>query len=175
VTLLERAITLATKYHAGQKRKWGDPPLDYVTHPLAVAVLMATWNKDETPYAKGALAAAVCHDVLEDTDCDKTELREAVGQYAARLVINLSNVKASGMNRAQRKRLDRDILKSCCETTLLIKACDLLHNLSSVGDVPEGFRRLYLEESEMLVEDVLAGAIPTKLLERLREAVACDS
>jgi len=171
VTLLERAIALATKHHAGQKRKWGDPPADYLTHPLAVAVLVAEWDEDTSVYAKGALAAAVCHDVIEDTDCTKTELREAVGQYTARLVLNLSDVKASGRNRAQQKALDRDRLKSRCESTLLIKACDRLHNLSTVGDAPEGFRRLYLEESELLVEEVLAGSIPTGLLERLREVL----
>ena len=167
MTLLERAIALATHHHAGQKRKWGDPPADYLTHPLAVAVLVSSWRGAET----GVMAAAVCHDLLEDTACDMMELYNAIGSYSGRLVLNLTNVKLPNLSRAEQKTIDRLRLSSYCRATLTIKACDRLHNLMTIGDAPEGFRQLYLEESRLLVEDVLAGSIPMGLLERLREVL----
>jgi GTP pyrophosphokinase len=163
-TLLEQAIALSTKYHAGQKRKWGDPPADYLTHPLAVALMVAQYDNDPL-----LMAAAVCHDLREDTACSDPEIERAVGEYPLLLVRNLTDVEDKRMPRAERKALNRKRLSSCCDATLLIKACDRLHNLMTLDDASEDFRQVYMEESRLLVEEVLAGSIPLRLLGRLRE------
>ncbi|MCG3056687.1 HD domain-containing protein, partial [Escherichia coli] len=58
--LLVRAYQVAEKYHEGQKRKSGDP---YITHPVAVATILA-----EMGMTGAILAAALLHDTVEDTD-----------------------------------------------------------------------------------------------------------
>ncbi|HEV7706935.1 MAG TPA: HD domain-containing protein, partial [Asanoa sp.] len=60
--LLQRAFDMAAQWHAGQYRKSGDP---YITHPLAVATILANLGMDTT-----TLVAALLHDTIEDTDYD---------------------------------------------------------------------------------------------------------
>ena len=58
--LLQRAFDIAARWHSGQYRKSGDP---YITHPLAVATILANLGMDTT-----TLVAALLHDTIEDTD-----------------------------------------------------------------------------------------------------------
>ncbi len=103
--LLEAAITIATKYHAGQKRKWGDPRLDYITHPMAAALIASKYT-----LTAGATEAMVCHDLIEDTKCTLREIETAAGFFAKVYVIELTNVKISGLSRADQKAADRERL-----------------------------------------------------------------
>lgn len=156
-------LELAARYHAGQMRKWGNPPLPYITHPLSVAALVAEFDNEPD-----VLAAAVCHDVLEDTDCSRDELLSAIGERACGVVLALTNFKVYGLNRAAQKALDRESLSLCGSITHLVKACDRLHNLLSLADAPESFRTMYLAESRLLF-DVLADSLPEVLLCRIKK------
>ena len=66
VALVERAFEFSDSAHRGQYRKSGEP---YITHPLAVASILSQWRLD----AQG-LAAALLHDVMEDTAITKAEI-----------------------------------------------------------------------------------------------------
>jgi (p)ppGpp synthase/HD superfamily hydrolase len=66
VALVERAFEFSESAHRGQFRKSGEP---YITHPLAVASILSEWQLD----AEG-LAAALLHDVMEDTSVTRSEL-----------------------------------------------------------------------------------------------------
>ena len=83
IAQIERAYETARAAHAGQFRKSGEP---YITHPLAVAKILAEWHLDPQ-----ALMAALLHDVVEDTPTTKTEIAQALRQ---------------GRGRAGRRRLE---------------------------------------------------------------------
>ena len=72
VALVTRAFDFSESAHRGQFRKSGEP---YITHPLAVASILSQWRLD----AQG-LAAALLHDVMEDTTVTKTELESKFGK-----------------------------------------------------------------------------------------------
>ena len=78
LALLQRAYEVADARHAGQKRKSGDP---YITHPLAVATILAELGMDTT-----TLVAALLHDTVEDTDYSLERLRDDFGEEVAHLV-----------------------------------------------------------------------------------------
>ena len=76
--LLRRAYEFAEEAHRGQQRLTGDP---YVTHPFEVAKVLTELEMDDA-----TLAAALLHDVVEDTDHESAELREQFGEEIASLV-----------------------------------------------------------------------------------------
>ena len=77
-SLIVRAYEVAEKAHAGQRRKSGEP---YITHPVAVATILA-----ELGMTAQTLAAAVLHDTVEDTDYTLDRLRADFGDEIALLV-----------------------------------------------------------------------------------------
>ena len=91
-SLVGRAYALAKKAHAGQKRTSGEP---YFAHPLAAAQHVADWNLDEQ-----SIAAALLHDVAEDTSISIEELRTEFGEDVAFLVdgvTKLGKIKYRGV------------------------------------------------------------------------------
>ena len=78
LSVIERAYDVAERAHRGQVRKSGDP---YITHPLAVATILAELGM--TPVT---LAAALLHDTVEDTDYSLDDLEEEFGSEVAKLV-----------------------------------------------------------------------------------------
>ena len=81
VTRLETAYHFSEAAHNGQFRDSGDP---YISHPLAVAEILAGWHLDGQ-----ALVAALLHDVMEDTAVTKAEIAETFGKPVADLVDGL--------------------------------------------------------------------------------------
>ena len=84
IALVERAFEFSETAHRGQFRKSGEP---YITHPLAVASILSEWQLD----AEG-LAAALLHDVMEDTSVTRTELESTFGKPVAAMVDGLSKL-----------------------------------------------------------------------------------
>ena len=84
IDLVRRAYLCAEKAHSGQTRRSGEP---YVTHPLAVAHILADMHMDHQ-----SLAAAMLHDVIEDTEVDKLEIIEQFGSTVAELVDGVSKL-----------------------------------------------------------------------------------
>ena len=75
--LIDKAITFATKAHGDQKRKYTEE--SYITHPIAVMEIVKT-----VPHTDEMLAAAVLHDVIEDTDQSYDDIYYYFGETVAR-------------------------------------------------------------------------------------------
>ncbi len=130
---LDRAFDLAVAAHEGQTRRTGE---EYVTHPLAVAEILADFGMDgET------LVAAVLHDVVEDTDVTLDEIAEEFGDVIAALidgVTKLDRIKFSSREEQQAATIRKmAIAMSHDIRVLIIKLADRLHNMRTLGPLPE--------------------------------------
>nr|WP_017625765.1 bifunctional (p)ppGpp synthetase/guanosine-3',5'-bis(diphosphate) 3'-pyrophosphohydrolase [Nocardiopsis chromatogenes] len=141
VRLIERAYDVAAHYHRDQKRKSGDP---YITHPLAVATILAELGMQEP-----TLAAALLHDTVEDTPYTLDQLRSDFGDEIAELVdgvTKLDKVKYGEATEAETVRkmvvaMARDI------KVLVIKLCDRLHNMRTLRYLPQHKREKKARET----------------------------
>lgn len=134
--ILQRAYVVAEEAHSGQVRKSGDP---YITHPLAVAMILAELGM--TPVT---LAAALLHDVVEDTDYPLAEIDREFGPEVAHMVngvTKLDKVKFGEIAQAQTVR--KMIVAMAGDIrVLVIKLADRLHNARTWGSVsPESAAR----------------------------------
>ncbi|SDL68382.1 GTP pyrophosphokinase [Nonomuraea jiangxiensis] len=129
--VIERAYDVAAYHHRDQKRKSGDP---YITHPLAVATILAELGTDDE-----TLCAALLHDTVEDTAYSLDELRGDFGDTIGSLVdgvTKLDKVKFGDAAQAETVRkmvvaMSRDI------RVLIIKLADRLHNMRTMRYLPE--------------------------------------
>jgi (p)ppGpp synthase/HD superfamily hydrolase len=162
---VERAKVFATAAHAavGQTRKYTGEP--YVVHPMEVASLVESVGGTEA-----MVAAALLHDVLEDTGVTVDVLEELFGSEVADLVLWLTDVsKPDDGNRSTRKALDRQHSAAAPAAAQTVKVADLISNTRSIVAHDPGFAKVYLEEKRLLL-DVLTRADPT-LLTMAREQV----
>ncbi|HZT17608.1 MAG TPA: bifunctional (p)ppGpp synthetase/guanosine-3',5'-bis(diphosphate) 3'-pyrophosphohydrolase [Gaiellaceae bacterium] len=126
--LLARAFDFAAKAHEGQVRASGQ---EFVYHPWGVAKILATLQLDEA-----TLAAALMHDVVEDTDADLDEVRAEFGDEIATLVegvTKLTRVKFQTREHAEAENY-RKLIVAMAEDVrvILIKLADRLHNLRTI-------------------------------------------
>ncbi|MCW2287936.1 bifunctional (p)ppGpp synthetase/guanosine-3',5'-bis(diphosphate) 3'-pyrophosphohydrolase [Leucobacter luti] len=129
LSVIERAYTTAERAHRGQKRRSGEP---YITHPIAVAQILA-----ELGVAPVAIAAALLHDTVEDTEYTLDQLTADFGEEIAMLVdgvTKLDKVKYGDSAQAETVRkmvvaMSKDI------RVLVIKLADRLHNARTWGFV----------------------------------------
>jgi GTP pyrophosphokinase len=130
VRTVERAYGVAAHWHKDQKRKSGDP---YITHPLAVATILAELGMNTE-----TICAALLHDTVEDTAYTLAELRSEFGEDVAALVdgvTKLDKVKYGASAEAETVRkmvvaMSRDI------RVLVIKLADRLHNMRTLRYMP---------------------------------------
>ena len=127
--------------------------LPYYTHLENVADLVASVTSDEE-----VIAAALLHDVLEDTTTVHSELTEHFGLQVADLVNEVTDVstKADG-NRATRKGMDRDHLANASADGATIKLADLCDNSKDIMRHDPQFAKLYLTEKRALLEVLKVG------------------
>ena len=130
VSLIERAYATAEKAHRGQMRKSGEP---YITHPVAVATILA-----EVGMTSPTLAAARLHDTVEDTDYSLEQLTADFGPAIAQLVDGVTKLdKIRYGERAQSETLRKMIIAMSRDIrVLLIKLADRLHNARTWRFVP---------------------------------------
>ena len=130
VSLIERASATAEKAHRGQMRKSGEP---YITHPVAVATILA-----EVGMTSPTLAAALLHDTVEDTDYSLEQLTADFGPAIAQLVDGVTKLdKIRYGERAQSETLRKMIIAMSRDIrVLLIKLADRLHNARTWRFVP---------------------------------------
>ena len=136
VKLIREAYKFADEAHLGQFRASGEP---YITHPLAVAGLVADWRLDAQ-----ALMAALMHDAMEDCGITKAQLIERFGAPTAELVDGLTKLdklrfltREEGQAESFRKMLlamARDV------RVILIKLADRLHNMRTMNGMPANKR-----------------------------------
>ncbi len=143
VDLIRRAHVFAEHAHEGQNRKSGEP---YVSHPLAVAMILAELGLDGV-----SVAVAILHDVLEDTEVDTERLSEAFGDEVAKLV--------GGVTKIGRVRFTSDLEQQAVNfrkllvamvddvRVLLVKLADRLHNMRTLAVLPQGKRQRIARET----------------------------
>ena len=151
---VKRAELFARAAHGavGQLRKYTGEP--YVTHPIRVMELVRTVLPDEPD----ALAAALLHDVIEDTEITQNEIYAEFGPDVTEMVVALSDLHIDGIqSRKARKALDRDRLSKASASVQTIKVADMIDNTESIVAHDPKFAKLYLEEKRLLL-DVLTKA-----------------
>ncbi|MFJ3219411.1 RelA/SpoT family protein [Kitasatospora sp. NPDC086801] len=123
---IERAYAVAEKWHRGQKRKSGDP---YITHPLAVATILAELGMDAA-----TLMAGLLHDTVEDTDYGLETLRKDFGDSVALLVDGVTKLDRVKFGEAAQAETVRKMVVAMAKDprVLVIKLADRLHNMRTM-------------------------------------------
>src|SRR5436853_6849716 len=126
--LLTRAFRFAAQAHEGQQRRSGE---EFIHHPWGVAKICAQLRLDEQ-----TLAAALLHDVVEDTDTELDEVRAEFGDEIARLVdgvTKLTRVQFQSREQAEAENYRKMVVAMAeDERVILIKLADRLHNLRQI-------------------------------------------
>lgn len=151
--MMFEVIRYASTQHRGQYRKYTHDP--YISHPMSVAGIVSSVILDEE-----VLAAAILHDVVEDTDATIQGIRMRFGLRVADLVYWLTDIstKADG-NRASRKALDRSHYASAPADAQTIKVADLIDNSKTILKFDPDFAKVYIVEKQKALE-VLTKADP---------------
>jgi guanosine-3',5'-bis(diphosphate) 3'-pyrophosphohydrolase len=126
--LLERAFTFASERHEGQQRRSGE---DFILHPLGVARILANLGRDDA-----TLAAALVHDVVEDTQATVEEVRTEFGEEVATLVegvTKLTRIQFQSREQAQAENYRKMVMAMAEDyRVILIKLADRLHNMRTI-------------------------------------------
>ena len=143
ITQLESAYNFSKAAHEGQYRKSGEP---YISHPLAVADILAQWHMDPQ-----ALTAALLHDVTEDTAVTKVEISNHFGGPVAELVDGVSKldrIEFETQEKAQAENFRKMLLAMARDVrVILIKLADRLHNMRTLDAVEPVKRRRIARET----------------------------
>lgn len=135
--MIELAYRTADELHAGVRRRSGEP---YICHPLAVARLLVDLGMDNE-----SIAAALLHDVVEDTPITVEEVRAKFGADVALLVdgvTKLTKIQFSSIEEQQAENLRKMLLAMSQDVrVMIIKLCDRLHNMRTGDAWPEQKRR----------------------------------
>jgi len=143
VAQLQSAYHYSASAHEGQLRDSGEP---YISHPLAVAGILAEWHLDSQ-----ALTAALLHDVMEDTSVTKNQILEMFGKPVAELVDGVSKldrIEFETQEEAQAENFRKMLLAMARDVrVILIKLADRLHNMRTLDAVPAHKRRRIARET----------------------------
>lgn len=149
--LIVRAANLAARSHADQRRK-GDGDIPYVNHCTAVACLVAEVTDNED-----VLAAALLHDVVEDSDVTVDDLIAQFGPRVAEIVDTVTDSAAvTALSLADRKAAQADKMRNASREAKLVKIADQTSNLTDIVAMPPDWtadrKRTYLEGTEQVVD-----------------------
>ena len=180
--VIERAYRIAELHHRGQKRKSGDP---YITHPLAVATILAELGMTEP-----VLAAALLHDTVEDTDYTLDQLRDDFSDEVARMVDGVTKLDKVTYGETAKAETIRKMIMATSEEVrvLVIKLADRLHNMRTISFLrPDKQVRIATETLNIFaplahrlgmntikweLEDLSFQAIEPKVFQEISELVA---
>ena len=151
---------LAYKVHAGQFRKFD--PVPYIKHPIDVYEMVEKNLLGKISNRQWLIMACVAydHDTVEDCSTSFPNINELIQEAqddlpVLPLVLELTNVSIpfkGKLNRAARKKMDRDHLKKASWEAKIIKMFDRICNLRDLRGSEEDFKRLYAQESRALLE-----------------------
>ena len=149
--MLDDVLKFATAAHGDQKRKYtGDP---YINHPIAVAEIVET-----VPHTQEMIAAALLHDVVEDTHVTIDQIADKFGDKVGELVGWLTDIsRPEDGNRRIRKALDRLHSADAPAEAQTIKLADLIHNSISIAEHDPNFWKVYREEKVELLKVLTKG------------------
>ncbi|MGB5102499.1 MAG: bifunctional GTP diphosphokinase/guanosine-3',5'-bis pyrophosphate 3'-pyrophosphohydrolase [Steroidobacteraceae bacterium] len=140
---VQAAYDFAYAAHEGQRRRSGQP---YITHPVAVADLLADLHLDPQ-----TLMAAILHDVMEDTPTLKEEITTRFGQDVAELVDGVSKldqIQFKSRAEAQAESFRKMLLAMVRDIrVIMVKLADRTHNMRTLGAMPPAKRRAIARET----------------------------
>ncbi|MBB2160430.1 bifunctional (p)ppGpp synthetase/guanosine-3',5'-bis(diphosphate) 3'-pyrophosphohydrolase [Gluconacetobacter sacchari] len=153
--LIRRAFAVAQEAHAGQVRDNGDP---YITHPLAVASILAGFHLDPS-----SIATALLHDTIEDTGVSYDRLRAEFGPAVADLVDGVTKLTRLELQSDRTKQAEnfRKLVLAMSKDirVLIVKLADRLHNMRTLHYVQRLDRRQRIARETMEIYAPLAGRI----------------
>jgi len=132
--LIRKAFELALDAHSSQRRKTGEP---YIYHPIAVAKIVS----NEIGLGATSIAAALLHDVVEDTKYTANDIEQLFGSVIAKIVVGLT--KISSLHNEQNISLQAENFRKMLLTlnddvrVILIKIADRLHNMQTMDAMPD--------------------------------------
>jgi len=137
IEIVSQAFEFSRRAHEGQYRRSGDP---YISHPLAVAGILADWHLDAQ-----TLSAALLHDVVEDTPATATEIASRFGKSVELLVEGVSKLDKLSFESEQHAQAEnfRKMLLAMAQDVrvILIKLADRLHNMHTMASMPAEKRK----------------------------------
>ncbi len=144
--LLDRALRYSSSAHRGQKRMSGE---DFVSHSIAVALILAEQLLDTT-----SIAAALLHDVVEDSDVRTEDIAREFGPEIAGIVDGLTKISHLSFRSTAEEQVEnyRKLLLSIARDArvIIIKLADRLHNMRTLEHLPpERRERIALETREI--------------------------
>jgi GTP pyrophosphokinase len=163
-SLIQAAYDLAATAHAGQQRENGEP---YITHPLAVAEILAGYRLDD-----GSIVTALLHDVIEDTGVTRATLEKRFGPGIAGLVdgvTKLTRLELQSDRTKQAENFGKLVLAMSRDIrVLLVKLADRLHNMRTLHYIAAADRRQRIARETMeiyapLAERIGMDAVKTEL------------
>ncbi|WP_432155111.1 RelA/SpoT family protein [Streptomyces tricolor] len=143
---LRRAYVLAESSHRGQMRKSGEP---YITHPLAVTLILAELGAETT-----TLTASLLHDTVEDTEVTLDQVREQFGEEVRYLVDGVTKLEKVDYGAAAEPETFRKMLVATGNDVrvMSIKLADRLHNMRTLGVMrPEKQARIAKVTRDVLI------------------------
>ncbi|OIJ64676.1 RelA/SpoT family protein [Streptomyces mangrovisoli] len=143
---LRRAYLLAESSHRGQMRKSGEP---YITHPLAVTLILAELGAETT-----TLTASLLHDTVEDTDVTLDQVRREFGEEVCYLVDGVTKLEKVDYGAAAEPETFRKMLVATGNDVrvMSIKLADRLHNMRTLGVMrPEKQARIAKVTRDVLI------------------------
>ncbi len=146
VERLRRAYVLAESSHRGQTRKSGEP---YITHPLAVTLILAELGAETT-----TLTASLLHDTVEDTEVTLDQVRREFGEEVTYLVDGVTKLEKVDYGAAAEPETFRKMLVATGSDVrvMSIKLADRLHNMRTLGVMrPEKQERIAKVTRDVLI------------------------
>ncbi|MEE1751675.1 RelA/SpoT family protein [Streptomyces sp. SP18CS02] len=146
MAVLRRAYVLAESSHRGQFRKSGEP---YITHPLAVTLILAELGAETT-----TLTASLLHDTVEDTEVTLDQVREEFGEEVCYLVDGVTKLEKVDYGAAAEPETFRKMLVATGNDVrvMSIKLADRLHNMRTLGVMrPEKQARIAKVTRDVLI------------------------
>lgn len=138
-----KAYDYAFECHIDQKRRSGEP---YITHPVSVACIAANLHLDAP-----SIIAALLHDVVEDTPATLKEVESQFGKQVTKLVDGLSKLDKLNFNdvvEAQAENFRKMLLAMSSDIrVMIIKLCDRMHNMQTLGHLNEQKRKRIAQET----------------------------
>ncbi|MDE1882947.1 MAG: bifunctional (p)ppGpp synthetase/guanosine-3',5'-bis(diphosphate) 3'-pyrophosphohydrolase [Rhodospirillales bacterium] len=166
-TLIDEAYRAAAEAHADQKRDNGEP---YITHPLAVAGILASYKLDGA-----SIITALLHDTVEDTSVTLAAVQKRFGNEVASLVDGVTKLTRLELQSDRTKQAEnfRKLVLAMSKDirVLIVKLADRLHNMRTLGAVSAAHRRLRISRETMdiyapLAERIGMEAVKTELQNR---------
>lgn len=123
INIIETALRIAIEAHKNQIRKGDDQP--YIIHPVMVALKLAKHN-----FSDKVIAAALTHDVLEDTDYPEDKLRKELGDEVLEIVKDVTNDQSLPWE--EKKKRYVETVRNASEGAKAVALADKIHNLESL-------------------------------------------